>query len=171
MYSSACRPLSLRPIGTTISAKKASSFNRNRSISLISMPRACIRVKTDCQDKLNVVVLGAYKSEIFIRKLYLTICVGSDLGNCTCSAKNILDKPRVSADFIDIYGMASFFCVNFAVLGTWLRFLSLAYTETIIGQINCAFSAEFGGTSPKTATQRAGVCQVLFWTGQRKKER
>jgi hypothetical protein len=57
MYSSACCLRSVRPMGKTTSAKKASSFNRNRSISRGFIPQKIYQKAIECQDKLNVVVL------------------------------------------------------------------------------------------------------------------
>jgi hypothetical protein len=53
-------------MGTTTSAKKASSFNRNRSISRGFIPQRIYQRIIECQGKLNVVVLIAF----FIRRFY-----------------------------------------------------------------------------------------------------
>ena len=57
MNSLACSRRSLRPMDRTTSAKKASSFNRNRSISRRFIPQKIHEYDPQCQDKLNVVVL------------------------------------------------------------------------------------------------------------------
>jgi hypothetical protein len=52
-------------MGRTTSAKKASSFNRNRSISLGFIPQRIYQKIIECQDKLNVVVLVTPKEMKF----------------------------------------------------------------------------------------------------------
>jgi hypothetical protein len=47
-------------MGRTTSIKKASSFNRNRSISRGFIPESVYQSIIHCQDILNVVVLGSY---------------------------------------------------------------------------------------------------------------